>query len=87
METAKLCRNCEENGAIVEERIGRMIAAARFAPEDCVSAEAYERRLQACFSCAGLAGGHTCTVCGCIVQIRAKLKAKTCPRPEGSLWD
>jgi hypothetical protein len=49
----------------------------------CVTDEVYERRLARCFACPSLQYGTTCAYCGCVVQVRAKLKDKTCPAPGG----
>ena len=51
--------------------------------EMCVTDEFYERRLSRCFACPSLQYGTTCAYCGCVVQVRAKLKDKTCPAPGG----
>lgn len=47
-------------------------------PEDKVTTEEYECRLDRCRECDMLLQG-TCRKCGCYVELRAILKNKTCP--------
>jgi len=54
--------------------------------EQCVPDAIYEERLRQCRACPKLVQGCTCTLCGCIVDIAAKLKAKRCPLPGGRGW-
>ena len=44
----------------------------------------YSRRLQVCRSCEHAAaipivGGHRCRLCGCVVELKAKLQNEVCP--------
>ncbi len=40
--------------------------------------EQYEERLSACMQCINLVDGH-CSLCGCMVDIRAAKQTKHCP--------
>lgn len=57
--------------------------------ELCVTDDVYEQRLASCAACPSLQYGTTCAHCGCIVQVRAKLKDKGCPAPgrENGFWN
>ncbi|GIQ67908.1 hypothetical protein DUZ99_04865 [Xylanibacillus composti] len=79
------CKGCERDIRVSEEQIQRMLdkMAVGF---DCVDDEQYKARLEACSHCPDLIESHTCRFCGCIVKVRAKLAARTCPHPGGSMW-
>jgi hypothetical protein len=49
-------------------------------PELCGDDEA-EARLALCGACADLQYGSTCRYCGCLVEVRARLKDYACPAP------
>ncbi|MCZ8511846.1 DUF6171 family protein [Paenibacillus filicis] len=80
------CKGCDDRYRITPDRVERLMAAFRPEPDACVTEQVYELRLQSCASCPRLSDGTSCSVCGCIVQIRARLKAKECPHPNGSRW-
>jgi hypothetical protein len=46
----------------------------------------YQRRLASCRACADLEYGTTCRHCGCLVELRARLADKQCPRPGSRAW-
>ncbi|OPJ61329.1 DUF6171 family protein [Clostridium oryzae] len=48
--------------------------------------ETYIDRLKICSSCQCLEYNTTCNQCGCIVQIKAKVKDSRCPYPKNSKW-
>ncbi|XEC96360.1 hypothetical protein AB6A23_07400 [Paenibacillus tarimensis] len=80
------CKGCRDSYRITESRIAKMLASDAFSKMECVSDERYAKRLEACNSCSSLLNGNTCTICGCIVQITAKMAAKDCPHAAGSRW-
>lgn len=80
------CRGCSDAFSVTEDQLERMIAVIRRRPEDCVIEPVYEQRLAACRNCTSLIENHTCRHCGCIVQVRALQKGKSCPLPGGSRW-
>ncbi len=41
----------------------------------------YARRLAICVGCADLLYGNTCRHCGCLVEVRARIRDKSCPAP------
>jgi len=90
VETAvdRSCRGCRDEFRVTEERIRHLLSAPMFAPGSghCVPDDVYEARLRQCEACPKLLGGHTCSLCGCIVPVAAKLKAKSCPLPGGAGW-
>lgn len=81
------CKSCGDEYRVTEEQIARVLAAPMFSsPERCVPDAVYEERLRLCLACPRLQGGHTCGVCGCIVRVAAKLKARSCPDPASVRW-
>ncbi|MEX3615915.1 DUF6171 family protein [Paenibacillus glucanolyticus] len=80
------CKGCHDDYRISDKQIARVLSSPMFASDRCVPDEEYETRLRACFSCSKLQGDTTCTLCGCIVQITAKLKDKRCPYPGQDRW-
>lgn len=82
------CKGCSADVRVTDEQIRRLIS--KINPDACVTDELYEKRLAACGACASMAYDTTCMHCGCLVQVRAKLKDKGCPHPQQSvraLWD
>lgn len=79
------CKGCRDDYKVEDEQIVRLIA--KLAPEHCVSDEVYLHRLGECGGCLRLLGGVTCTACGCIMPVVAKLKTRGCPLPgEAKRW-
>lgn len=46
----------------------------------------YERRMGICSQCGKFEYGSTCGVCGCVMQVRARLADGRCPYPGKSKW-
>ena len=80
------CKGCSASVHVTDAQIERVLAKLALHPGDCVGDDRYAARLAACDSCPSLQYGTTCAHCGCFVRVRAKLAAKSCPRPGGSRW-
>ncbi|MFC5450383.1 DUF6171 family protein [Paenibacillus aestuarii] len=81
------CKSCQGRFEVTEEQITRVLASPMFQSEEhSVTDAEYDRRLEACKSCAKLMSGTTCALCGCIVRIAAKLKERRCPHPGNNRW-
>jgi len=85
-EAANPCKGCRESVQVAPESIAAMIAQVE-ATRETVSDQVYHSRLQQCLNCEHLQYGTTCMICGCIVQVKAKIKTSTCPDPDHSRWD
>ena len=48
---------------------------------ELASDEEAEERLALCGTCPDLQYGSTCRHCGCLVEVRARLKGYSCPSP------
>ncbi|MCM3630484.1 DUF6171 family protein [Paenibacillus glycanilyticus] len=82
------CKGCSADVRVTGEQIERLLS--RMKPEVCVTDELYEKRLAACRACQSFAYDTTCMHCGCLVQVRAKMKDKGCPHPQQAvkaLWE
>lgn len=82
------CKGCRSDYRVTDEQIRKMLSHPMFQSGSghCVPDSVYAERLRHCFDCVQLIGGHTCKLCGCIVQVTAKLKEKSCPAPGGIGW-
>ncbi|QAY68044.1 DUF6171 family protein [Paenibacillus protaetiae] len=88
MDNHRGCKGCESSYHVTDQQINRMLQAPMFqSPEHCVTDEMYQLRLTACSGCDKLMNGTTCLICGCIVQITAKLKARSCAKPGDDRWE
>ena len=81
------CKGCGASVRLKAGEIERILADyLRENPSPLVSDEDYERRLKLCRACDRLQYGTTCSHCGCLVQVRARLKHKHCPSPRAPTW-
>lgn len=80
------CKRCllleSAEGAMLESIKERV---EKLSPEERVSQELYEERLNQCKLCDNLISGM-CLKCGCYVEFRAAFKDKRCPDPAGRKW-
>ncbi|MFC4302455.1 hypothetical protein ACFO1S_03230 [Cohnella boryungensis] len=81
-----LCKGCRPEYKVTEAQIARILDSPMFDSEHCVSDEVYRIRLELCRTCVKCQDGLTCMLCGCIVPVAAKLKARGCPLPGGGRW-
>lgn len=87
MKDVRECKGCRDDYRVTDEQINRILQAPMFQSEEhCVGDDIYVRRLEACAGCDKLMNGTTCTLCGCIVQVAAKLKERGCPKPGDDRW-
>lgn len=86
VDSNRRCKGCDPKYQISEAQIERAVAMLEKEPDRCVSDEVYEERLLLCKSCVKLQQGNTCSLCGCIVQISAKLRERGCPLPGKARW-
>lgn len=79
VKATEACKGCTSSVQVTEAQIERLLSKIK--PEDRIDDDSYNARLEACASCDGLAYGTTCMHCGCLVRLRASLKAGRCPHP------
>ncbi|MDP4097247.1 DUF6171 family protein [Paenibacillus sp. P96] len=81
------CKGCTATVHISEEEIQKLFGhVARIRSVKLTTEAEYERRMQTCRACEAFQLGTTCRWCGCLMEIKAKLQASTCPAPAGSRW-
>ncbi|SET86741.1 DUF6171 family protein [Paenibacillus sp. NFR01] len=80
------CKACREEYKVTDAQIARILASSMFNAANTASDEVYAERLALCAACPKLQDGVTCTACGCIIPVVAKLKDRGCPLPGGGMW-
>ena len=84
---SKDCKGCKESVRISETAIEKELNKLKKEKNvNMVEEETYQKRLNLCRNCSALQYGTTCKYCGCIVQIKAKIKGASCPFPGDSKW-
>ena len=83
----KKCRKCFGKSEISPETIEKMVDEVRsMKGVRLVCEEEYARRFVICEQCEKLEDGATCMLCGCVMQVRARLADGKCPYPKGGRW-
>lgn len=82
----RYCRLCDTEMMVAEARALIREYVASLPREACVDDDVYAERLCRCEVCPHLSGGDTCALCGCLLPVRARLRAKGCPDPTGNRW-
>ena len=83
----KKCRKCLGKSEISAEEIEKMVDEVRnMKGVRLVGEEEFERRFAICEQCEKLEDGVTCMLCGCVMQVRARLLDGKCPYPKGGRW-
>lgn len=75
------CKRCNTKTALSESDIEKMISEVTgMKGVRTVTEEAYSARFNICLSCDSFMYGSTCGVCGCVMQVRARLADGKCPK-------
>ncbi|HIT84657.1 MAG TPA: hypothetical protein IAA60_02000 [Candidatus Ornithomonoglobus intestinigallinarum] len=81
------CRRCGNGPNVSTEDIKKAVdAVERMKGFRLADADTLSRRLNACRECEKLGYGSTCMVCGCLVEVRARLANERCPFPKNNKW-
>ncbi|WP_082208285.1 hypothetical protein [Paenibacillus dauci] len=82
------CKGCNRSPQLSEEKIERLVTIALQGKtvDELTNVEIQQQRFAQCMSCSSLQYGTTCKHCGCLVHIRTRLAASSCPSPYGSQW-
>lgn len=73
------CRRCPPAEALTVGRVRAEVSEQLRYEVDLVDDATRQARLAVCAECPRLAT-HTCLDCGCYVEFRSALRAKSCPR-------
>ena len=81
------CKRCGLKTVLSNDDIEKMVGEVRAMRGVRLVDEAeYARRLAICGGCEKLEYGSTCSLCGCVMQVRAMLLDGRCPFPKKSKW-
>jgi hypothetical protein len=81
------CKGCSASVRISPEEIASLFSPSFKVRElKLVTEEEYTNRINTCMACPALQYGTTCKYCGCLVHMKAKLKASKCPFPYTPKW-
>ncbi|TBL78975.1 DUF6171 family protein [Paenibacillus thalictri] len=81
------CKDCSETIVVPPEKVAAMLQMLMDSRQvELADEETSGKRLAQCISCEGYAHGGTCKYCGCLVQIRTKIKDRACPYPFNPRW-
>jgi hypothetical protein len=87
MPTDLECKGCRATVRLRRQDVERIAAEYLRDHPGALAAEAvYQERLARCRTCADLEYSTTCRHCGCLVDVRARLTDKRCPRPGHPAW-
>jgi len=86
MENRASCKSCDPALRMTAEEIAKVFHGLAVRKVKLADRAEYERRLRICGNCPDLRGGTTCGHCGCLVEVRAKIAASSCPAPGSSFW-
>lgn len=74
------CKRCGLKTVLNEEEINKAVEqVTRMKGVRLVSEEEFKNRFAVCIECEKLEYGSTCMLCGCIMQVRARLADGKCP--------
>lgn len=81
------CKRCGLKTVIPEEDIDKMVEdIKRMKGIKLVDEEVFNKRFKICRECDKFEYGSTCMLCGCVMQVRARLKNTSCPYPKNKKW-
>lgn len=81
------CKRCEFKNILSDADIEKMVDEVRRMPKIRLADETeYKHRLSVCGECEKFEYGSTCTLCGCVMQVRALLADGKCPFPKSAKW-
>lgn len=81
------CKRCGMKTALDAETIQKMVNDVAAMPGiRLVGEDVYQKRIAVCEGCEKFEYGSTCMLCGCVMQVRARLSGGKCPYPGKSRW-
>ena len=81
------CKRCGIKTILSEADIEKMVSEIRSMKGiRLADADEYRQRLEICRSCEKFEYGSTCSLCGCVMQVRALLRDGRCPYPHRPKW-
>ena len=84
---SRICKRCAAKPSLTEDDIRKMVEQVTSMKGVRLAADGeYERRMALCAECDRFEYGSTCMVCGCVMQVRARLAESRCPYPGNKKW-
>lgn len=81
------CKRCGVKTKLPQEEIDKMVSRiTSMKGVRLVDDETYNFRINKCFECEKFEYGSTCMLCGCVMQVRARLMDGRCPYPGKTKW-
>ena len=81
------CKRCSHKTSLTDRDIQKMVdEVTKMKGIRLVDDEEYKRRFNICKDCDRFEYGSTCMVCGCVMQVRARLSDGKCPYPKNRKW-
>jgi hypothetical protein len=75
------CKRCGLKTVLSEDDIQKMVEqVTSMKSVRLVSSDVYENRFDICQNCDDFMYGSACGVCGCVMQVRARLSDAKCPK-------
>ena len=75
------CKRCGLKTVLSEDDIQKIVEqVTSMKSVRLVSSDVYENRFDICQNCNDFMYGSTCGVCGCVMQVRARLSDGKCPK-------
>lgn len=76
----RICKRCASKPSLTDEDIEKMVAqVTSMKGIRLVGGDEFEKRMAVCRKCEKFEYGSTCTMCGCVMQVRARLADGRCP--------
>jgi hypothetical protein len=87
LESANNCKGCSASVMLSPEEIAALFNQSFKVKEvKLVTELQYAERIETCLTCPALQYGTTCQYCGCLIHLKAKLRAAKCPFPYAPKW-
>lgn len=75
------CKRCSVKTALSDSDIQKMVNEVTNMKGICLTdKDTYNSRFKICLDCDKFMYGSTCGVCGCVMQVRARLRDGKCPK-------
>ncbi len=81
------CKRCNQKTVLSDTDIEKMVnEVTGMKGIRLVDMTEYQRRINICKACEKFEYGSTCMLCGCVMQVRARLVDGKCPYPKMKKW-
>lgn len=76
-----ICKRCGLKTVLSEKDIEKMVSeVTSMKGIRLVNSDTYTTRFGVCSECSYFMYGSTCSICGCVMQVRARLSDGKCPK-------